>query len=67
MMKLVAVNYQQRRLQFFKERLAAAQRRLKWAVDHDRNYIELEDDGEIVSFYEWAVQMAEKEGETNGS
>lgn len=64
-MKLVAVNYQQRRLHFFKEQLAAAKRRLKWAVDHDRNFIELEDDGEIVSFYEWAVQAAEKEC-TNG-
>jgi len=60
-MKLVAVSYQQCRLQFFKDQLAAAKRRLKWAVDHDRNFIELEDDGEIVSFYEWAVQMAEKE------
>lgn len=60
-MKLVAVNYQQRRLHFFKKQLAAAKRRLKWAVDHDRNFIELEDDGEIVSFYEWAVQVAEKE------
>lgn len=60
-MKLIAVNYQKRRLEYFKQQFAAAQRRLKWAVDHDRNFVELEDDGEIVSFYEWAVKMAEKE------
>jgi len=60
-MRLVAVNYQQRRLEYFKEQLSAAKRRLKWGIDHNRNWIELEDNGEIVSYYEWAVQMAEKD------
>lgn len=66
MMKLVAVSYEQHRLDYFRQQLAAAKRRLKWAVDHDRNWMELEDDGDIVSFYEWAVQMAEKEVEKMG-
>lgn len=60
-MKLVAVNYQQRRLQFFKEQLASAQRKLDFAIKRDYSWDRLEDKGEIVSFYEWAVQMAEKE------
>lgn len=65
-MKLVAVSYEQHRLDYFRQQLAAAKRRLKWAVDHDRNWMELEDDGDIVSFFEWAVQMAEKEVEKMG-
>lgn len=60
-MRLVAVNYQQRRLEYFKDQLAAAKRRLKWGIDHNRNWMELEDNGEIVSYYEWAAQMAEKD------
>lgn len=60
-MRLVVVNYQQRRLEHFKKQLAAAKRRLKWSIDHNRNWMELEDNGEIVSYYEWAVQMAEKD------
>ena len=68
MMQLVTVSYQQHRLEYFRQQLAAAKRRLKWAVDHDRNWMELEDDGDIVSFFEWAVQMAEKEvGNMGGS
>lgn len=59
-MKLVAVNYQQRRLQFFKEQLASAQRKLDFAVKRDYPWDRLEDKGEIVSFYEWAVMMAEE-------
>lgn len=66
-MKLVAVSYEQHRLDYFRQQLAAAKRRLKWAVDHDRNWIELEDDGDIVSFFEWAVQMAEKDCKKNFS
>lgn len=65
-MKLVAVNYQKRRLQFFKEQLASAQRKLDWAVKRDYPWDRLEDKGEIVSFYEWAAQMAEKECGENG-
>lgn len=58
---MVAVNYQQRRLEYFKDQLAAAKRRLKWGIDHNRNWMELEDNGEIVSYYEWAAQMAEQD------
>jgi hypothetical protein len=34
-MKLIAVNYQQRRLEFFKEQLASARRKLDWAISHE--------------------------------
>lgn len=67
MMKLVAVNYQKRRLDFFKEQLAAAQRKLEWAVKRDYPWIVIEEKADTVSFYKWAVQMAEKDGDTDGS
>lgn len=60
-MKLVPASYQERRLEFFKEQLASARRKLDWAISHESQWDRLEDKGEIVSFYEWAVKMAEKE------
>lgn len=65
-MKLASVNYQRRRFQFFEEQFASAQRKLDWAVKRDYPWDRLEDKGEIVSFYEWAVRMAEKECGGNG-
>lgn len=59
--KIVAVSYKQSRLEFFKNQLASARRKLDWAVKHNPDpYVPLEK-GEIVSFYEWAVKKAEEE------
>lgn len=66
-MKLVAVNYQKCRLEFFREQLAAAQRELEWAVKRDYPLFVIEEKADTVSFYKWAVQMAEKDGDTDGS
>lgn len=60
-MKLKQKTYAESRLDFFKEQHKKAERRLKWAIDHDRNWMELEDDGDQVSYFEWAVKMAERE------
>lgn len=58
--KLVAVTYPESRLEFFKEQLAAAQRRLDWSLKHRNDWYDHSEKGEVVSFYEWAVQMAEQ-------
>jgi hypothetical protein len=57
---LIAVKYPESRLIFFKEQLAAAQRRLDWSLKHRNDWCDHADKGEIVSFYEWAVKMAEE-------
>lgn len=59
-MKLIAIEYPERRLNFFKEQLAAAHRRLDWSMKHNPDWNDHAERGEVVSFYEWAVQMAEK-------
>ena len=59
-MQLKVVEYPERRLDFFKEQLAAAHRRLDWSMKHNPNWDDHAEKGEVVSFYEWAVQMAEK-------
>ena len=66
-MKLVSVSYEQSRLNFFREQLAAANRRLAWSIRHNPDWYDQPEKGEVVSFYEWAVKMAEKEVENNGS
>lgn len=60
-MRLIVVGYPERRLNFFKEQLAAAHRRLNWSMNHNPDWNDHAEKGEVVSFYEWAVQMAEKE------
>ena len=60
-MKLVSVSYEQSRLEFFREQLAAANRRLDWSMKHNPDWYDQAEKGEVVSFYEWAVEMAEKE------
>lgn len=60
-MKLVSVSYAQSRLNFFREQLAAANRRLDWSMRHNPNCYDQAEKGEVVSYYEWAVKMAEKE------
>ena len=65
-MRLIAIEYPERRLNFFKEQLAAANRRLDWSMKHNPDWNDHAEKGEVVSFYEWAVQMAEKEADGNG-
>ena len=60
-MKLVSVSYAQSRLNFFREQLAAANRRLDWSMRHNPDWYDQAEKGEVVSYYEWAVKMAEKE------
>ena len=60
------VSYAQSRLNFFREQLAAANRRLDWSIRHNPDWYDHSEKGEVVSFYEWAVKMAEKEVENNG-
>ena len=58
--ELVAIEYPERRLEFFKEQLAAANRRLYWSIKYNSDCYDQAEKGEVVSFYEWAVQMAEQ-------
>lgn len=58
---LRAVEYPERRLEFFKKQLAAAHRRLDWSLKHNPDWDDNAEKGEVVSFYEWAVKMAENE------
>ena len=60
-MKLVSVSYAQNRLNFFRDQLDAANRRLDWSMKHNPDCYDHSEKGEVVSFYEWAVRMAEKE------
>ena len=60
-MKLVSVSYAQSRLNFFREQLAAANRRLDWSMRHNPDCYDQAEKGEVVSYYEWAVKMAEKD------
>ena len=64
-MNLITVNYNERRLEFFREQLAAANRRLDWSMKHNPDWYDNSEKGEVVSFYEWAVKMAEKEVDDN--
>ena len=60
MFTLIAVSYPERRLEFFKEQLAAARRRLEWSTQHNPDENDHAEKGEVVSFYEWAVNIAER-------
>ena len=64
-MKLVSISYEQSRLEFFREQLAAANRRLDWSMRHNPDCYDQAEKGEVVSYYEWAVKMAEKEVDDN--
>ena len=64
-MKLVSVSHGQSRLNFFRYQLATANRRLDWSMKHNPDWYDHSEKGEVVSFYEWAVKMAEKEVEDN--
>lgn len=60
-MKLVSVSYAQSRLNFFREQLSIANRRLDWSMKHNPDWYDHSEKGDVVSYYEWAVMMAEKE------
>lgn len=59
-MRCDTVKWPRVRLDILREQRDAAQRRLTWAVRHNRPWYELSDKGEIVSALEWAVDQAEK-------
>ena len=67
LMKLVSVSHEQSRLNFFRDQLAAANRKLDWSMKHNPDRYDHSEKGEVVSFYEWAVKMAEKEVHSNES
>lgn len=58
-MRLIVIRYPERRLEFFKEQLAAAYRRLDWSMKHNPDCDDHAEKGEAVSCYEWAVKLAE--------
>lgn len=59
-MRLIAIDYQQRRLDFFKAQLKSAKRKLAYSIKHNPDWYDNEEKAEAVSFYEWAVKMAEE-------
>lgn len=61
MANLISVTHQQARLDFFREQLAAAERRLDWAARFCPDPYKMAEKGETVAFYQWAVEQAEKE------
>ena len=66
-MQLVKVTHQQSRLEFFKKQLKSAEHSMNYAVKHRYHHDICAEKGEIVSFYEWAVEMAEKEVAEDGN
>ena len=66
-LKLVKVTYQQSRLEFFKKQLDKATRSMNYHVKRKHHPYICAEMGEIVSFYEWAVAMAEKEVAKDGN
>ena len=66
-LKLVKVTYQQSRLEFFKKQLDKATRSMNYHVERKHHPDICAEKGEIVSFYEWAVAMAEKEVAKDGN
>lgn len=59
-MQLVKVSFEQCRLDFFKEQLSSAKRKLDWAVKHNPDCYAIAEKADVYNFYEWAVKMAEK-------
>ena len=65
-MQLIKVTHQQRRLEFFKKQLDKATRSMNYHVERKHHPYICAEKGEIVSFYECAVGMAEKEVAEDG-
>lgn len=60
-MKCTAITWQETRLNILREQFVKAQRRLRWAEQHNRPWEELSEKGAIVAALEWAVAIAEDE------
>lgn len=58
---LITITHQQARLDYFREQLAAAERRLNWGIRFCPDPWKNAEKGEEVAFYQWAVEQAEKE------
>lgn len=58
--KLIAVTHEQMQLDFFRDRLKAAKRRLDWSMRHKSDWNDHAEKGAVVSYYVWAVEQAEK-------
>nr|DAH68944.1 MAG TPA: hypothetical protein [Caudoviricetes sp.] len=52
--------WEEMRFDILRDYYIAAQRRLKWAVNHDRPWEEIEDKSYVVAALKWAVEMAAK-------
>ena len=65
--KMIRVTHQQSRLEFFKKQLKTATRSMNYHVERKHHHDICAEKGEIVSFYEWAVEMAEKEVAKDGN
>lgn len=59
-MGYVTVKWPRMRLDILREQRDAAQRRLTWAVHHNRPWEEIEDKSNVVAALKWAVEMAAK-------
>ena len=66
-MQLIKVTHAECRLEFFKKQLDKATRSMNYHVERKHHPWICAEKGEIVSFYEWAVQMAEKEVAKDGN
>ncbi len=60
-MKCTEMTWQETRLNILREQFVKAQRRLRWAEQHNRPWAELSEKGAIVAALEWAVEIAEDE------
>lgn len=61
MANLIAVTHQQARLDYFRDQLAAAERRLDWGLRFRNDPWENAERAEVVAFYQWAVDQAKME------
>lgn len=52
--------WEEMRFNILRDYYIAAQRRLKWAAEHDRPWEEIEDKSYVVAALKWAVEQAQK-------
>ena len=55
--------YEESRLAFFEQQLAGANRKLDWAIEHNKSHWDCAEKGEIVSFYQDIVEMLREQAE----
>lgn len=56
--KLRAITYWEAQVRYFAKEAKAAQRRLTWAINHNRSWDDLEDRGDELAYLTWARNMA---------